>query len=186
LKSLKLPNVNLITEKIQYIMETGIQTNEGNYESDMIIYATGFDPIIKKFQIIGKDKIELKGPGVTYWGITYPDFPNFFMVLGPNTSLGHTSVVWMGECQVNYIMHCISFMIDKSFNELSVKGEKSDKWYKDYIHNRFDDKVWSGSCSSSYKGEDGKIWTLWPGYTFAYWWGTTLAAWKIPWDYFCQ
>jgi len=182
-KALQSPNVNLITDPVQYITETGIKTNESHYEADIIMLATGFDPISKKFEIIGKNQREFREHGPSYWGICYNDFPNYFMVLGPNTALGHNSVIWMGECQVNYIMYCISYMIENSVKELRVKGEKSDKWFKSYINEKFNEKVWTSSCSSWYKNEAGEIWTLWPDHTFYYWWGLIKARWFVPIDH---
>jgi len=182
ISALKDPKVKLLTEDIQCFTPTGIQTNKSHYEADIIVCATGFHPIIKNFEIIGKNNCVIKGPGISYWGITYPNVPNLFMILGPNTALGHNSVIWMGECQINYIISCISYIIENNVKELTVKSEKSDQWFK-RVQSKFSQKVWTASCHSWYKTPEGEIWTLWPDFSFHYWWGTTRAVQTIRSDY---
>ncbi len=101
------PNCHLETDGIEEITDTGIKTKDGRHvEVDLIVFATGFsiEDSICGFKAIGRNGHVLReyfdeNP-VAYKGITVPNFPNFFILLGPNTVLAHNSVVFMIECQV--------------------------------------------------------------------------------------
>ena len=108
------PNAHLINDSIEEFTETGIKTNDGQeIDLDLVVLATGFkiEESICGFEIIGKDGIDLRQQfddfPVAYNGITVPNFPNFFILLGPNTVLAHNSVLFMIECQVDYILNCL-------------------------------------------------------------------------------
>lgn len=97
-----------------------------------------------------------------YLGITVDGFPNMFMCYGPNTNLGGNSIIYMIECQVQYILDCVE--------RLSQAGDRSMEVREDVIseHNRklqdeLSDTVWSWDCSSWYHTADGRITNNWPG-----------------------
>jgi hypothetical protein len=109
-------NVELVTEGVQEITANGIVTKDGKERQiDCLIYGTGFitDPRIylKHFDCFGRNGIELKQAwkdgAESYYGIATKNFPNLFQLLGPNTILGHNSVIFMIESQVNYILQLI-------------------------------------------------------------------------------
>ena len=107
-------NVHLITDTIEEFTETGIKTkDQQEITVDLVVLATGFkiEDSICGFEIIGKNGVNLRQQfedfPVAFNGITVPNFPNFFILLGPNTVLAHNSVLFMIECQVDYILCCL-------------------------------------------------------------------------------
>ena len=107
-------NSHLITNTIQEFTETGIKTkDQQEITVDLVVLATGFkiEDSICGFEIIGKNGVNLRQQfedfPVAFNGITVPNFPNFFILLGPNTVLAHNSVLFMIECQVDYIICCL-------------------------------------------------------------------------------
>lgn len=107
-------NVHLVTDKITRIIEDGIETADGNVQKvDAIVYGTGFDTThflgpMKVTGLAGRDLKEIwKGGAEAHHGMTVSGFPNFFMLYGPNTNLGHNSIIFMIECQANYITQCV-------------------------------------------------------------------------------
>jgi len=174
-RTLKQTNVQLVTDAIKGIDASGIITDNEHFEADIIIYATGFEIGKPLYTIQGKSGLACTKITEAFWGITYPNFPNIFTLLGPNTALGHNSVVWMIECQVNYIIECLGFMIQSPIKEMDVKKEKLDHWYDTLVLPNLEKTVWTGSCKSWYKDENGRVFTVWPGFTFSYWWGLIKA-----------
>jgi len=176
-------NVTLVTDSIKSFNTSGISTSNDNIQVDAIIYATGFHVGKINLTIEGKEGVCLPDkPKETYWGVTCSGFPNVFTLLGSNTGLGHNSVVWMAECQVNYIMKCIQFMISNSIKEFDLKSERAEDWYNNIVLPGFSNKVWI-SCNSWYKDENGRIFALWPYHTFSYWWGILKAQYTLVNDY---
>ena len=112
--ALQRPNVELITEDITEIAETGVITADGTtHQADVIIYATGFKVVesVTSLNVAGRDGRKLTPENLeAYHGVTVAGFPNFFMLLGPNTGLGHTSVVFMIESQVQHVMSCLRIL----------------------------------------------------------------------------
>jgi cation diffusion facilitator CzcD-associated flavoprotein CzcO len=112
--ALQRPNVTLETGRIARITEAGAVTEDGRaHDLDVIVYATGFDvtATFTRMDLVGRGGLRLKeawadGMGA-YQGITVAGFPNYFMLLGPNTGLGHNSVVAMIEIQVQHVLDCL-------------------------------------------------------------------------------
>ncbi|MGB2898481.1 MAG: hypothetical protein WBB89_04390, partial [Candidatus Acidiferrum sp.] len=96
-------------------------------------------------------------------------FPNFFILLGPNTGLGHNSVVLMIEAQVRYAMNCLKLMNRRKQRVIEVRAE-SQKRFVEEIYRRMGRTVWqSGGCHSWYQDQNtGEITTLWPGSVISY------------------
>jgi len=88
----------------------------------------------------------------------------------------------MIECQVNYMMSCITEMVQKNYASMEIKQEKATSW-SSYIESILPSKVWAGSCKSWYKTEDGRNSTLWPSGCIEYWWGTLLASTTVHRDF---
>ncbi|MCU4412946.1 NAD(P)/FAD-dependent oxidoreductase [Acinetobacter sp. WU_MDCI_Axc73] len=177
-------NVELVTDGIQEITKNAIVTKDGKQRQiDCLIYGTGFitDPRIylKHFECFGKSHQELKeawknGPE-SYYGITTAGFPNLFQLLGPNTVLGHNSVIFMIESQVNYILQLIDLVDKTQTLAVEVKADVQTQFnYK--IQQQLKNTVWqSGGCVSWYQAADGKNFALWPTYTWKYWLETRTA-----------
>jgi len=136
--TLKKENVTLVTNPIREITPTDIITENGtSYTVDAIVYATGFKVISSLSpKIIGKNGKDLEKSWEdlpqAYLGITVPCYPNLFILLGPNTGLGHNSVVWMIECQVNYAVECLQEMI-RTNSTIEVKQEALERYYEKII-----------------------------------------------------
>lgn len=98
-------------------------------------------------------------------GIMVPGFPNFGMLLGPNTGLGHNSVVLMIEAQVDYLMGCLDRMLE---GPLEVSDRAMDRFAQE-MRTRLSGSVWNqGGCRSWYLDEEGRNVTLWPGQVTEY------------------
>ena len=122
--ALQRPNVDLVTDRITEITQAGLVTADGTvHPADVIIYATGFKVTesVTALNVTGRDGRGLADEGLeAYHGITVPGFPNFFMVLGPNTGLGHSSVVFMIESQIQHIMSCLRMLARDKADTIEV------------------------------------------------------------------
>lgn len=176
-------NVELVTDAIQEVTEDSIITKDGRIRKiDCLIYGTGFitDPRIylKSFECYGEGGQELKtvwkDGAESYYGMSVKGFPNLFQLLGPNTVLGHNSVIFMIESQVNYILQLIQTVERTSTHAVVVKDEVQDRFNHD-IQKQFEGTVWQSGCVSWYQQDGGKNFALWPGYTWKYWLNTLNA-----------
>ena len=127
LQTFNLDNVTLVTETIEEVTENGIKTCDGKiHEVDTIVYATGFDldKSLQPFHVVGlSGKLEEGLEPRANFGITHPELPNLFVLLGPGTGLGHNSIIFMIECQVNYAADAIVKLLDAGGQSMSVKPE---------------------------------------------------------------
>ncbi|GAA1659272.1 NAD(P)/FAD-dependent oxidoreductase [Nonomuraea maheshkhaliensis] len=174
--ALTRPNVSLVTDAITEIRPRSIVDAAGvEHEADAIVYGTGFKVVdaLTDRHITGRDGLSVqdawKGGVEAYHGITAAGFPNLFFLLGPNTGLGHTSVVFMIESQVRYVIECLRLLSRTGARALDVRP-RAQRHYNDRLRARLDPLVWSaGGCRSWYLDEHGVNRTLWPGFTFEYW-----------------
>jgi len=177
------PIVSLTKNGIVYKTEEG---GNSTVEVDLIVYATGFKPMLESTVNIEPLKpLSEADKFLSYWGISVPHHPNFFLLLGPNTGLGHNSIIFMIESQCNYIMECISTMIKNKYNKLVVKDSVARTW-KSSLPAVAATKVWTSNCKSWYKTQDGDVYTLWPSYCTEYWWKLYLAGRNIQNEYQCE
>lgn len=168
-------NVFVITEGIVEIRENGIVTGDGKeHPVDALILATGFQAAeaMSPFTVKGLGGNDLydvwKNGAEAHLGTTVSGFPNFFLIVGPNTGLGHSSMVLMIESQVNYAMSCIRSLRKKRLKYINVLKEAQDL-YNGKIQSRLEKSIWNtGGCVSWYRTESGKNTTLWPGFTFEF------------------
>jgi hypothetical protein len=107
-------------------------------------------------------------PAATRLGITVSGFPNLFLVVGPNTGLGHNSLIFMIECQVHYTVKAIQAAANKSNGVLRLRAESQARDHA-WIQKKMKNTVWSSGCHSWYQNANGTIDTLWPSYTWVYW-----------------
>jgi cation diffusion facilitator CzcD-associated flavoprotein CzcO len=169
-------NVELVTEGIAEIRGEGIETVDGHlYEVDAIILATGFDVGLTSapFPIHGLGDRSLddawKGGAVAYKGMTVSGFPNWFIMMGPNTGPGHTSVLVYTEAQIAYILQAVKKLIAESLCYVDVKQEVQDR-YNAGIQKRMKHTAWTSGCNSWYLSEDGTNHSLFPGFASEYTW----------------
>ncbi len=167
--ALTRPNVELVTEAIVRMTPQGVVDATGRlHEVDVVIYATGFET--KSFAgetaITGLGGVSLAqawqdGPEA-YLGLAVSGFPNLFMLYGPNTNLGHNSIIYMIEAQVNYVLQALA-----AGRPLSVKAQVMAR-YNDELQQQLAHTPWAGTCTSWYKTADGKILNNWPDTARAY------------------
>jgi cation diffusion facilitator CzcD-associated flavoprotein CzcO len=167
-------NVAVITEGIQAVTPRGVITRDGvERPADAIVFGTGFrvqDPIPPRtvFGRGGQDLAEVWKDGPeAYKGITVAGFPNFFILMGPNTGLGHNSMVFMIESQVRYVTEALKTMKERRIKALDVKPQ-AQRRFIDKIQEDLKSTVWSSGCKSWYLNDKGRNISLWPSFTFAY------------------
>jgi cation diffusion facilitator CzcD-associated flavoprotein CzcO len=168
--ALARPNVSLVTEKIGAVEAEGVRMVDGHlHELDVIVFATGFESLsfLGGTRIWGHKGISLgetwKNGPQAYNGMTIPGFPNFFMLYGPNTNLGHNSVLMMLECQFQYIIQALQVLrVLPNGCSLSVR-ENVYANFNQKLQQDLDGSSWSSNCSSWYKNAQGKIVNNWPG-----------------------
>lgn len=172
--ALQRGHVNLITDGIERVSANGIITKDGTERAvDTIIYATGFNPWdqMQGLSIKGKNGLDMQdylANGIrAHRTVAMPGFPNFFMLLGPNSGLGHNSVILMIEAQVGYILKAIRRTLKKGAGTIEVKPAAADT-YDEKLQHDLEGTVWAGHCKSWYQGDDGRIYTLWPWSTLRY------------------
>lgn len=174
--TLERENVELVTAKIEAIQPNAIVTNDGvERPIDALIFGTGFvaSEILLDMKVYGRNGRELishwmeDGPEA-YLGISTSGFPNLFFLLGPNTGLGHNSVLLMIESQYNYIMDYVR-QLEKSGDHFWDVDPQAEQIYNHEIQEKLKSTVWqSGGCTSWYQTPKGKNTTLWPGSTVGY------------------
>ena len=167
-------NVTIETNGIQEITPRGIRTKDGHeHEFDIIIYGTGFEStdFLAPLEIKGRNDVSLntawQDGAEAYLGISVPDFPNFFMLYGPNTNLGTNSIIYMIEAQVNYVLGAISALGHKQASTLEI-NKSSMAGFADYLKARLETSVWARDCDSWYKNDAGKITNNWPDFPHEY------------------
>ncbi len=174
--ALQRPNVALVTDAISEIVSSGVVTADGRlHEADVLVYATGFRVIdaASELNVTGRGGRKLAdawaGGVEAYRGVTVPGFPNFFLLLGPNTGLGHTSVVFMIESQVQHVLSCLRILSREQASTIEARTAATRK-YNDALQRRLRRAVWNtGGCRSWYLDDAGVNRALWPGFSFEYW-----------------
>src|SRR5262249_30520171 len=124
-------------------------------------------------RIFGRDGVEIhdawKARMSAYLGITATGYPNLFILLGPNTGLGHNSVVLMIEAQVRYVINCLNLMKRRNQRTMEVRRAVQEA-FVEQIYDRLKKTVWAaGGCHSWYQDQHtGEVTTIWPGSVIAY------------------
>ncbi|WP_216216508.1 flavin-containing monooxygenase [Amycolatopsis aidingensis] len=173
LPALTRPNVAVVTDRITGITPAGVRTGDGTeHPADVIIYGTGFATV----DMLGPMEIHgLGGAPLTerwsrgaraYLGISVPEFPNMFLMYGPNTNLGGGSIIYMLESQARYIRQAVQHLAAHPGRYLDVRPEQERHWDTE-IQRRLAGSVWT-RCSSWYRNEHGRVVTNWPGRTWEY------------------
>lgn len=173
--ALTQPNVDVVTLPIREIVEDGLVTDDGrHWPVDAIVCGTGFDVADAgaPFPIVGAHGADLdarwraNGPQA-YLGTSIACFPNFFMMIGPNTGLGHNSMVYMIESHIGYIAGCLRMLCRRGARTMQVR-EEVEHAYNERLQNAFRGTVWMSGCRSWYLSKRGRNTALWPGFTFAF------------------
>ncbi|MFD3264065.1 flavin-containing monooxygenase [Phenylobacterium ferrooxidans] len=170
--ALTRPNVELVTEAIARMTPRGVVDAQGiEHEVDVVIYATGFETrsFVGDTGITGVGGLRLSDAWIdgpeAYLGLSVTGFPNLFMLYGPNTNLGHNSIIFMIEAQADYVLQALDAIAQAG--PLSVKQEVADA-YNAELQKALAVTPWAGSCTSWYKTADGRILNNWPHTARAY------------------
>jgi cation diffusion facilitator CzcD-associated flavoprotein CzcO len=175
--ALTRPNASLVPGGVARVTPTGVVGADGvERPVDAIIYATGFDieASAKLARIVGKGGVALKeawdarGGPEAYLGIVAPACPNLFFTLGPNTGLGHSSVVTMIEIQVDYICKVIGKAEAEGWGAVEVRADANDA-YQAALQRDLASTVWSSGCVGWYTLGGRKNVTMWPHTVTRYW-----------------
>ncbi|MDT5070299.1 MAG: hypothetical protein QOK02_6454 [Mycobacterium sp.] len=171
------PKTTVITEGIERMTADGIVTRDGvEHPVDVVVFCTGFH-VTDSYTYV-----DIKGPGgedlVDRWnregiqahrGITVAGMPNLFFLLGPNTALGHNSVVFMIESQIRYVAKAIA-AVDKAGARALAPSRYAQDEFNAELQAELAGTVWNtGGCRSWYMDEHGVNRTLWSGMTWQYW-----------------
>src|SRR6266496_6094137 len=170
-------NVVVNTAGIRQVTEHGVVDADGvEHEVDVIIYGTGFHvtDAFDYLELTGVDDRDLakewQDTGIqTHLGITGGGYPNLFFLLGPNTGLGHNSVVFMIEAQIRYVSQAMALADRAGVAALDTKESAQAEFQSD-IQRKLAGGVWTrGGCDSWYLDSRGVNRTIWPGFTWRYW-----------------
>jgi cation diffusion facilitator CzcD-associated flavoprotein CzcO len=172
--ALEQPNVELVTGGVEEVRPRAVVGPDGvEREVDAIVFGTGFEvadmPVAKYVRGRGDRTLEetWHGSPRALYGSTVPGFPNFFMLLGPNTGLGHSSMVYMIESQVEHVLSALAGMRDCGAETLEPREEVVER-YNEELDERHDGAVWNTGCASWYLDDTGRNGTLWPDWTFRF------------------
>ncbi|MEE9607346.1 MAG: NAD(P)/FAD-dependent oxidoreductase [Myxococcota bacterium] len=174
LSTFERDNVELVTEPIEEIRADAIETVDGvQHPVDAIVLATGFalGLATAPFPVTGRGGVTLdeawKDGAVAYKGVTVSGFPNWFILMGPNTGPGHTSVLVYSEAQIAYALQAIEKLRREGLKYVDVRRRVQDR-YNQGIQRRMKHMVWSSGCNSWYLSEDGANHALYPGFAAEY------------------
>ncbi|WP_280265937.1 DUF4873 domain-containing protein [Nocardia wallacei] len=174
--ALQRDGVELVTEPIDRLTETGVATADGRErEFDAVVYATGFK-ISDRFaaqHIVGANGRTIqdlwRGGMEAFLGVAVHGLPNLFLIVGPNSGGGHQSIVFMIEAQARYIRQCIERMRRTSGTRIEVRAATQHEFNR-RVQAKLSGTVWnSGGCQSWYLDEQGLNRAAWPGSSVSYW-----------------
>jgi 4-hydroxyacetophenone monooxygenase len=177
LGALKRDNVETVTNGIAEITPAGLKTKDGRgFPVDVIIYGTGFtaSQFLEPMTFKGKGGVDLHqqwdGDARAYLGITVPNFPNLFIMYGPNTNIVvNGSIIFFSECEIRYIQGLMELLLRSNASAIEVKKD---------VHDAFNVKVDASNAqmawgvpqvTSWYKNKKGRVSQNWPWPLVDYW-----------------
>jgi cation diffusion facilitator CzcD-associated flavoprotein CzcO len=164
--TLEKPHVELVTEPIERVEPAGIVTRDGTlHELDVLVTATGFDPQAWGVEHVvgaeGKSLGQAWADGTrTYRSVAMPGFPNFFMLVGPNSPIGNISIIDVSETQSAYILRCIERLRAGNVAALDAR-DAAAREFNAQVREAMKNTVWVTGCNSWYLDEDG-VPITWP------------------------
>jgi cation diffusion facilitator CzcD-associated flavoprotein CzcO len=174
LPALQRDNVELVTDRIAEVRGRSIVSKDGTERAvDAIVLATGFEAAeqVAPFEVRGRNGQDLgevwRDGAEAYLGTTIAGFPNLFLLVGPNTGLGHSSMVFMIESQIAYVLDAVKKLRARHLKLVDLRPEVQAR-YNARLQERLKDTVWSSGCMSWYLTRSGKNTTIWPGFTFEF------------------
>jgi cation diffusion facilitator CzcD-associated flavoprotein CzcO len=169
--ALNLPQVELVTDPIAQVRPEGVVTADGRvHEVDTIVLGTGFaaTELLAPMAVTGRGGRQLtdawsKG-AEAYLGTMVSGFPNLFLLYGPNTNLGHNSIVLMLESQIRYLAQAVAHLREGTTRWMDVRADIQAS-YNAWLQERLRGTVFAGGCRSWYLTADGRNTQNWPGST---------------------
>jgi cation diffusion facilitator CzcD-associated flavoprotein CzcO len=167
-------NVEVVNTGIRQVTERGVVTDDGcEREVDVLIYGTGFaaTDFLAPMHITGLNGLDLnqawRDGAEAYKGISVSGFPNLFLLYGPNTNLGHSSILYMLESQFAYVLDGLQTLQRNKLRYIDVKPQVQQR-FNQHLQQAVDQSIWAQGCNSWYKNAAGKNTNNWPGFTFSY------------------
>ncbi|MCC8960835.1 NAD(P)/FAD-dependent oxidoreductase [Bradyrhizobium sp. Pear76] len=177
-KTLTKPNVELVTDKIDHFAADGVVTADGTSRPhDVIVISTGFkvSEMAARLNITGRDGKNLQQTWghdnpTAYLGLTVPDFPNLFLMLGPNTGPAHGgSVIFQSECQSRYISACLVEMIENDIAAIDVHPDAHDEYIRN-VDAEHEQLIWTHpGMTTYYRNSSGRVFSAMPWRFVDYW-----------------
>ncbi len=173
----KKDNVRLHTSGVSRVEGRTVTTPDGaRSQLDALVLCTGYkaQDFFAPMRVVGSGGVDVlalwrKDVPRTFYGIVSDVMPNAFMLLGPNTLLGHNSVVFMAECQVAFVVKVIAEMLRTKTRVCRIRGETQDRWMAG-MKAEMKGTVWgTEDCGSWYTNERNEVTTLWPESCTSYW-----------------
>ncbi|UVE95188.1 NAD(P)/FAD-dependent oxidoreductase [Dietzia sp. B32] len=173
--ALSRDNVDVVTEPITRVTGTGIVTGDGvEHPTDVLVVATGFHVTDSPFfeRVRGTDGRTLadkwQSEGMeAYKGTTVAGYPNLFVLVGPATGLGHSSMIYMIESQLNYLVDALRTMRDRDLQTVEVRSAVQDAYNRE-LRDSTGETVWVTGCRSWYLDAKGNAPAVWPDFTFSF------------------
>jgi len=173
-RTLAKPNVELVTEGVHEVRARSVVAADGSErEVDAIVFGTGFQvtDIPAAHRVRGRGGRLLDdlwhGSPRAHLGSTIAGFPNLFFLLGPNTGLGHSSMVYMIESQIAHVMGALRLMAESGAETIEVRAEAQER-YNAALERKLDGTVWNTGCASWYLDRTGRNSTIWPDWTWRF------------------
>ncbi|OCB27266.1 flavin-containing monooxygenase [Mycobacterium intracellulare] len=168
-------NVEVVSSPARSLRARSLVTEDGSeLDVDAIVCATGYAAAdyLGQIEVIGQRNTALREKwrdgAFAYLGMAVPDFPNFFMLYGPNTNVGSNSVIFMLEAQAHYIVRALKYMRRRRKAYVAIRPEamadflaKVDRW--------MEGTVWTTRCNNYFRAANGRVVTQWPRSARAFW-----------------
>jgi cation diffusion facilitator CzcD-associated flavoprotein CzcO len=173
-RTLGRPNVELVTAGVREVRARSLVDGDGvERPVDAIVFGTGFrvTDIPAAHRVRGRGGRLLDdlwhGSPRAYMGSTIAGFPNLFFLLGPNTGLGHSSMVYMIESQIAHVLAALRHMNDHGAETVEVRADAQQRFNAE-LDRRMQGTVWNTGCASWYLDHTGRNATLWPDWTWRF------------------
>lgn len=165
--AIQKPNAELVTTAIRHIEPGGVRDADGRlHELDVLVLATGFDghAFMGPMQVEGPDGLRLAdawaAAAQAHRSVAIPGFPNFFLLLGPNSPIGNFCLIQISELQIAYVMQLIDLIREGRCREIAPRREAADR-FNQALREAMKDTVWVSGCKSWYLDKNGNP-ALWP------------------------
>jgi len=177
LPTLHRDDVEVVTDRVERIEPDAVVAGGKRHEVDTIVFGTGFraTDFLAPIEVTGRGGRRLSDAWAdgaeAHLGITVSGFPNLFLLYGPNTNLGHNSIIFMLERQMNWILAALRHLGSSGARWLDVRPE-AQRASNRRVQEELSRTVWGGVCHSWYKNAAGRITNNWSTFTYRYWWRT--------------